>query len=316
MMRTSPIRTQVIAWLGVIAMTVWAWQTPPIADGPDWDALGVSFSEGLVYRAVGSHRVTLDVYGPSESSNASGSRRLRPAVLAIHGGSWNGGSTAAYRFDPRYAVVRLAQYGLVVFAINYRLARPGSASWPAVLDDLRDAVRWIRRHSGEFSIDPGRIAVMGESSGGHLASLLATLPVEYGPDGVSAQVQAVVSFYAPSDLPRLISSRQLAHDPAFVFLGDAANGPSDRAGEASPITHVTREAPPMLLIHGTDDAWVPLDQSVRMAEALDRARVPHQLLVVEGARHGFATLITGPVERDLLPEILAFLENAWGPAVE
>jgi acetyl esterase/lipase len=315
-MRTSLIRPHAIAWLGVFALTVWAWRTPSIADGPDWDALGVSLSKGQVYRTVGSRRLTVDVYRSSKSVNRPDTGRPRPAVLAIHGGSWNGGSTAAYRYDSRNAVVRLAQRGLVVFAIDYRLARPDSPSWPAVLDDLREAVRWLRRRAGEFGIDPGRIAVMGQSSGGHLASLIATLPEENSPDGASARVQAVVNFYGPSDLPRLIRFRELAHEPALAFLGDEAHRPSDRAGEASPIEHITRDVPPMLLIHGTDDAWVPLDQSVRMANALDRAGVPHRLLVVDGARHGFETLFTDPVERDLLPEILGFLESAWPKPVE
>jgi acetyl esterase/lipase len=310
-MRTSPIRLHMIAWLGVIALTVWAWRTPAIADRPHWDALGISLSEGRVYRTVGSRRLALDVYRPANGSIASGSERLRPAILAIHGGSWNGGSKTAYRYDPRNIVVRLAQRGLVVFAIDYRLARPGSPTWPAVVDDLREAVRWLRRHSGEFGVDLGRIAVMGQSSGGHLASLLATLPEEKGPDGVSSRVNAVVSFYAPSDLAELMSARHLTHEPARAFLGDAASGPSDRALNASPIEHVTPDDPPMLLIHGTDDTWVRLDQSVRMAESLDRAGVPHRLIVVEGARHGFETLLEEPADRDLLPEILAFLESVW-----
>ena len=310
-MRTSLIGLHLISWLGVIAVSVWAWRTPPIADGPDWDALGVSLSEGRVYRTAGSRRETLDIYSPSKSSRGSGSERLRPAVLAIHGGSWNGGSTTAYRYDSQKVVVRLAQRGLVVFAINYRLARPGSPSWPVALDDLREAVRWLRRHSGEFGIDPGRIAVMGQSAGGHLASLLATLPGENGPDGVSPRVQAVVSFYGPSDLPALTTSRHLAHEPARLFLGDTASGPFDGAAEASPIEYVTPDDPAMLLIHGTDDAWVPLDQSVRMSKALDRAGVPHRLIVVDGARHGFETMLKEPTDRDLLPEILAFLERAW-----
>ena len=310
-MRTRRFRSHAIAWLGVISLTAWAWRTPPIADGPNWDALGVSLSTERVYRTVGSRRMTLDVYRPWKGSSASDAGRLRPAVLAIHGGSWNGGSTAAYGYDSRNVVVRLAQRGLVVFAIDYRLARPGAPSWPAVLDDLREAVRWVRRHSGEFLVDPGRIAVMGQSSGGHLATLLATLPDEKGPDGVSSRVQAVVSFYGPSDLPRLIAFRHLAHEPARAFAGDGASGATDRSAEASPIEHVTPDDPPMLLIHGTDDVWVPLDQSVRMAESLERAGVPHSLIVVEGARHGFETELKDSPNRDLLPEILAFLDSVW-----
>jgi acetyl esterase/lipase len=315
-MRTSLIGLQLIAWLGVIAVSVWAWRTPPIADRPDWSTFGISLDEGRVYRTVGSRRVMLDVYRPTKSSNAPGSDRLRPAVLAIHGGAWIGGSRAAYRYDTQKIVARLAERGLVVFAIDYRLATPGSSSWPSVLDDLREAVRWLRRHSGEFGIDPGRIAVMGQSSGGHLASLLAMLPEEKGPDGVSSQVQAVVSLYGPSDLPSLVSSRHLAHEPAYTFLGDASSGPSNRGAEASPIEHVSPGDPPTLLIHGADDGWVPLDQSVRMAKALDRAGVPHRLIVVAGVRHGFETLLEDPVNRDLLPEIIAFLETVWKERAE
>ena len=295
-----------------LSLTIgWAWTTPPIADEPDWDALGVSHSEARVYRTVGARRMTLDVYRPSGASNASDLGRPRPAVLAIHGGSWNGGSMTAFRYDPGNWVVRLAQRGFVVFAIDYRLARPGQSSWPAVLDDLRESVRWLRRHSTELGINPDRIAVMGQSSGGHLASLLATLPEEKGPDGVSSRVQAVVSFYGPSDLPGLINFRHLAHEPARALLGGAGSEQADRARRASPIEHVTLDDPPMLLIHGTDDLWVPLDQSVRMAKALDRAGVPHGLIVVDGARHGFETALKEPVNRDLVPEIVDFLEGAW-----
>ena len=99
-------------------------------------------------------------------------------------------------------------------------------------------------------------------------------PRRDGPDGVSSRVQAVVSFYGPSDLTALMSSRRLAHEPARVLLGDVASSSADHAAVASPIEHVTHDDPPMLLIHGTDDAWVPLDQSVRMAAALAKRRRP------------------------------------------
>ena len=313
-MRTLQFYAQLIAWPGVIALTFWAWRTPPVADEPNWQDLGVDRSEGWVYRTIGSRRMTLDVYRPSRSSDLSRPEVPRPAVLAIHGGSWNGGSTNAFRYDPRNVVTRLAQRGLVVFALEYRLARPGEPSWPGVVDDLREAVRWLRRHSAEFGVDPGRIAVMGQSSGGHLAALLATLPEEAGPGGASSRVQAVVCFYSPFDLPALMSFRRLAHEPARALVGDARPGTMDHAAEASPIEHVTADDPPVLMIHGSDDAWVPWDQSARMADALDRAGVPHRLIVINGARHGFGTRLTEPVRRDLVPEILAFLESAWkGP---
>jgi acetyl esterase/lipase len=199
---------------------------------------------------------------------------------------------------------------MVVLAIDYRLARPGWPSWPAAVGDLREAVRWVRRHADELGIDPDRIAAMGESAGGHLAGLLGALPDERGDDGVSSRVQAVVSFYAPSDLPRLMETRRLPHEPARVFLGDAVSGRDDAATEASPIAYVTPDDPPVLLVHGSDDAWVPLEQSVRLAEALDRAGVRNRLIILDGARHGFGTLVETP-PRDLVPDILAFLNRVW-----
>ncbi len=301
---------KVTAWLALVLLTLWSWQAPPIASRPDWNELGISLEEGKVYRASGSRRLTLDVYRPAARGNAS-SPRLRPALIVLHGGSWNGGSMTAFRDDPRKVVIRLAHQGLVVFAIDYRLARPGQPSWPSVIGDLREAVRWVRRRSSEYGVDPAKVAVMGQSSGGHLAALLGTLPEDRGPDGVSSRVQAVVGLYGPSDLPGLIRSRRLPHEPARILLGEITSAGADRAALASPIEHVTPDDPPMLLIHGSDDGWVPLDQSVRMASALAIARVPHRLIIVDGARHGFETLIESPRRRDLLPEILAFLETAW-----
>ena len=131
---------------------------------------------GLVYRTEGPRRLSLEVY----QSVARRQQRpvpggSRPAVIAIHGGSWNGGSMTSFRYDARNMVVRLAQSELVVFAIDYRLARPGSPSWPAVIDDLERPSAGCAGMRCEFGVDPGRIAVLGQSSGGHLATLLATL---------------------------------------------------------------------------------------------------------------------------------------------
>jgi acetyl esterase/lipase len=313
-MISSP--SQIIASLALLTLTAWAWQSPPIADQPDWNVLGVLHSQAIVYRAEAGRRMELDVYRSTRASVAAPIGQLRPAVVAIHGGSWIGGSMTVFRHDAGKVVARLAQRGLVVFAIDYRLARPGSPGWPDSIDDIREAVRWVRRHCQEFDVDPGRIAVLGQSSGGHLASLLATLPDSPGPDGVSSQVQAVVNFYGPSDLVGLMGFRRLAHEPVRAFLGEQVAESTSRADQASTLSHVTADAPPMLLIHGDDDVWVPLDQSVRMAQALERAGVPHRLIVVKGARHGFETALIDPVARDLIPEIIDFLERAWNRRIE
>ena len=129
-----------LAWLGVLALTARAWTIPPIADEPDWEALGVARSASLAYRTKGSRRMMLEVYRPARATGEHVSARSRPAVVAIHGGSWIGGSMTSFRHDARNIVARLAQSGLVVIAIDYSLARPGSPTWPGVIDDLREAV--------------------------------------------------------------------------------------------------------------------------------------------------------------------------------
>jgi acetyl esterase/lipase len=310
-MRTIAIVSRLIVWIGVLSWTLWSWLAAPAIGQPDWNGLGVALIKGREYLAAGSQRTSLDIYLPDTHFDKPVSKQGRPAVLVIHGGSWIGGSAAAWRADPSEVVIRLAQQGLAVFAVDYRLARPGKPSWPAVVADLREAVRWVRRHSDEFGVDSGRIAVLGISAGAHLAALLGTQPEEQGPDGVSSRVQAVVSFYGPSDLARLMVARRLFHEPVRMFIGDGPSRSADLVAEASPISHVTHDDPPFLLFHGSDDHWVSLDQSVRMASTLAIAGVPHRLIVVPGARHGFGLTVEYPSHRDLLPEIVGFLESVW-----
>jgi acetyl esterase/lipase len=277
---------------------------------PDWARAGITLSEAP-HRAANGRSVTFDVYTPAGAD--SGQRR--PVVIAIHGGSWYGGSRAAFRSDdPRNTIVRLVQRGCVVVAIDYPLARPGAPSWPAVISELREAVRWVRRHAAMYGADSERIALLGQSSGAHLAALLATLPAETGPDGVSSRVQAAVCFYGPFELARLASRRSLAHEPARILVGTSVAEGARALADASPLHHVSHDDPPMLLLHGTEDAWVPLEQSELMAESLTRAGVAHRLIVVAGARHGFEALFS--VEHDFLPDVFAFLESAWNVSVE
>ncbi len=302
---------RVIAWgalLGVTGLLVRAEVERPTLPR------GVVAYTDLIYQGEGKQRLRLDVYTPAAAPPVQG----RPAVLAIHGGGWRGGSKRGYG----QTAAALVEHGYVVVAADYRLSRPGSPSWPANLEDLRAAVRWVRGHATVYGVDPDRIAVMGASAGGHLAALLAVCPDD--PPGserrsavgasaarrpaVSARVQAVIDFYGPSDLAALAAGSKPAGASLALFLGGGPNDVPDRYKAASPALHVTRAAPPMLLIHGVDDWLVPRDQSRRLSAALASEGVPHRLIEVEGASHGFDFQVGS---RDLLPEILAFLESAW-----
>ncbi len=225
-MRTAVIATRTVAWLGLAAFTAWVWYRSPPPKPPPWVRAGVTLQKDQVYQRVGSEPLKLDVYLPPTADGRGGPER-RPAVIAVHGGSWIAGSRLLIRLDARNTFTRLAEHGLVVVVIDYRLARLGAPSWPGVLDDLRESVRWVRRHAERLNVDPDRIAALGISSGAHLAALLATLPDEPAPDGVSARVQAVVCFYAPFDLPALVEFRHLEHEPVerlFGYRQGAAGG--------------------------------------------------------------------------------------------
>jgi acetyl esterase/lipase len=258
----------------------------------------------LVYRRAGGRSARLDVYLPADRPPLGG----RPAVVVIHGGGWRGGSKSTCR----PLASRLAQRGYVVFSVDYLLSRPGHPSWPENLADVRQAVRWVRGHAGDYGVDPARIAALGASAGGHLAALLGTVPAASadgrGAGDSGATVQAVIDFYGPADLVRLHDGPQAPTLALDLLIGAEPAAARRRYEAASPLRHVSPGDPPMLLIHGSDDRLVPPDQSQLLASALERAGVAHRLIVVAGARHGFGFRV-GP--RDLLPEVLAFLDSVW-----
>jgi acetyl esterase/lipase len=320
-MPINRFRLHAAPWLALTAVTAWVWAASDGAFRRVEVPSAVIVREDVRYRIADSHRLSLDIYLPPVGTTSPAPGPGRPAILAIHGGSWIGGSKRLFRpspWNPHPTAIRLAESGFVVIAADYRLARPGAPAWPAARDDLREAVRWIRRHGRELGVDPGRIAALGQSAGAHLAAVLGTPPDPPDPDDESSRVQAVISFYGPSDLERLPSQRvrPLAHEPVRAFLGDDEATRSEMARAASPVHQVRGDTAPMLLIHGTRDLWVPIAQSEELARSLEAAGVVHRLIRVEGARHGFEAEVKDPEvrdprRRDLLPEIFAFLRNVW-----
>jgi acetyl esterase/lipase len=243
------------------------------------------------YAAIpGIRPLELDLYLPPEVGTAA------PLVVFLHGGGWRLGSRQA--LGPSYAGVSphpfevVAQAGIAVASVDYRLS--GEATWPAQLHDAKAAVRWLRERSGELDLDPDRIAAWGESAGGHLAELLGlvtdpALEGEIGVTGPSSAVAAVAAWYAPSDVAAVATDN--GGDPdapdsrEAQLLGAAPPSVPGRAAEASPLSHVSPAAPPVLLLHGQADRFVSCRQSERLRDALTAAGTDVELHTYDGADH-------------------------------
>ena len=217
-----------------------------------------------------------------------------PLVLLLHGGSWSGGSPASLD-DEMFA---LARRGYTAATIEYRLTQAPRNVFPAAAADVRCALRMLRRRAGEYHIAPERVAAMGYSAGGHLASLLGTGAAlreldAVGCDGGDAdvRVQAVVSYAGPQDLRVNGPYTQEQADIVTNFLGVFPGDDPAIATLASPIAHVRAGAPPFLLVHGTDDELVPVSHPRRMVTTLRQAGTPASLIELKDIGHGFVGFV-------------------------
>jgi acetyl esterase/lipase len=251
----------------------------------------------VVYTTDASGPQRLDVHLPSDEAPAGG----WPVVLAIHGGGWRGGDKISYE---ETVDTTLLAAGFAVVAPDYTLSRPGHPTWPENLDELRQAVRWVKADAAGFDFDPNQIAAMGDSAGGNLALLLGTDPA-----GAKTYVNAVVDFYGPTDLTALEQDSAAAAPAVTQFLGGKPSEYPARYASASPITHVSPASPPVLIVQGTADQVVPLAQSVELAQVLNSNGVPNQLITIAGAPHGFGLEVDGV---DLGPSVVGFLRQTLG----
>lgn len=236
----------------------------------------VTVQKDIVYRTVDGIPLHLDLYradGPS--------RRPGPGLILIHGGSWRSGSKeqVAEIAEP------LAKNGLVVASVNYRLAP--DHEFPAQIEDVTAAVRWLRRNAAEYNIDPDRIGAVGFSAGAHLAVLLGVARDRQFLAGdvpdVPASVRAVISVSGPFDFTGF--EKDPDHTGLAYWLGGTWRQRPTAYRDASPLRQVTSKAPPMLLIAGTDDTLVPPENDVRLAAALKKSGVPVQTILVKNAGH-------------------------------
>ena len=267
-------------------------ELPPAARTPTPQPGAVASHRDLAY-ADGAR--TLDLYLPSGGAPA-------PVVVWLHGGSWVAG-------DKRPApgvLLGLRDRGFAVASVNYRLT--GLNSHPAQLHDVKGAVRWLRAHAAEYGLDPSRVYLAGFSAGGHLASLAALTSGDASLEGdvggnrdQSSAVAGAVVYAGPSDLLRLagectgceVSEQFQALGCSFLLCGE-------RGRTASPLTHVYRDAPPFLLLHGDADRVIPLEQARIFDEALRGAGAPVRLFVTPGGQHGLLDAAADEATREFL----------------
>lgn len=258
---------------------------------------GVKMERNIPYVADGDDAQQLDLYMPETPAD-----RPLPLIVHIHGGGWRGGS----KFP--CSVAGMVPQGYVVASVEYRFSQ--KALFPAQIQDCQAAIRWLRANSARYGIDPERIGVIGASAGGHLSALVGTaggtkaFPPLGGNEEQSDRVQAVCDIYGPTDFGTVM--RQAADDPnvrnIFTFnspgdpysllIGTSLEGNKDKTDAVSPVHYVSKDSPPMLILHGTHDALVPFAQSEEFATALKEKGVSVWLQVLPGSGHGgpaFAT---------------------------
>lgn len=215
-------------------------------------------------------------------------RAGQPAVILVHGGGWEAGDKRTY-IKPWFPA--LSEARIAWFTINYRLAP--KYPYPAAVEDVETAVRFVQANAKKFGVDPERLALVGESAGGHLVSLV-------GARG-KVRVKTVIAFYGVHDIPLADQQRGQRSKNLTQFLRD-----SD-AQSASPITYVHKGMPPYLFIHGTEDKTVPFAQSTVMCDRMKAAGARCEVFPVAGAGHGVEGWEKDPALLVYKPKMVAWL---------
>jgi len=238
---------------------------------------------GIVYGVADGRELKLDLYMPAEASNP-------PLLVYVHGGAWRRGSKDGIRTTP------FVEDGYAMASLDFRLS--GEAMFPAQIHDIKAAIRFLRGNAVAFGYDAARLAILGTSSGAHLATVVG---VTNGHDELegdiggyleqSSDVQAIVSYYGASNLttilkqstPHGLSVRAPALD---LLLGGQPDEQVGLARLASPVFHVEASDPPLLILHGDQDPQMPINQSHELHHAYKEHDLQVQFEVVHGAAHG------------------------------
>ena len=257
---------------------------------------GVEVLRDLQYVEGGHERNRLDLYLPEKTEG-----RL-PLIVWIHSGAWLGGSKDGCPAVP------FVTKGYAVASINYRLSQ--HAVFPAQIEDCKAAIRWLRANAAKYQLDPDHIGVWGASAGGHLVAMLGTTGGVKEMEGTggnldqSSRVQCIVDWFGPSDLLTMAGSHDNPASPESRLIGGPVQKNKENARKASPVTYVSKDSAPFLIMHGDQDNVVPPGQSEELVAALKKAGVEVKLQIIEGNGHG-GPGFNSPENRKLVADFFA-----------
>lgn len=238
----------------------------------------------IEYARVGETSLKLDLHRPQGDNP--------PLIVYVHGGGWRAGS------KEDVPIADLYDKGFAIASVDYRLST--QAVFPAQVHDIKAAIRFLRANAGVFHLNTTKIAIIGSSAGGHLAALVGVSNGSQELEGKvgehldqSSDVQTIVSYYGASNLETILSqSTPKGRDfriPALkLLLGDTPDKKPALAKLASPVAHLDKSDPPLLLIHGDADPQMPPQQSQELAKAYESLGLPVTLILLPGSLHGGA----------------------------
>jgi acetyl esterase/lipase len=267
----------------------------------------VSFPDSVVvvrnvqFGTGGGRPLHMDILRPSTRRAAQ-----EPVLVWIHGGWWRRGAS----WPAPAHLASLVEQDYFVCSVEYRLS--DEAKFPAQIEDVKCAIRYLRAHASRFGIDPNRIGVWGASAGGHLAALAATsggvreLEGTGGWQDQSSRVQAAVDWYGPTDI--LDGDAHAAADShGSLLIGGPVHQNAIRAAQVNPVHYLKSDCPPILIMHGSEDTAVLPSQSQLLYDALKQANVPSELVMVPGKAHEY-------LGDDAVAKVHAFLARLLKPA--
>jgi acetyl esterase/lipase len=271
---------------------------------PAAEAQDIEVQRDIAYGTVGGMELALDIYMPANVDSP-------PLVVFVHGGAWRNGNKDR-------APMQFPENGFAMASLDFR--QSGDAQFPAMIHDIKGAIRFLRSHAGDYGYSPEKFAITGESSGGHLAALVGVTNGHAelegnvgGHENVSSDIQAIISYYGASDLTTILAQSPSVglriRPPALeALLGALPEDAPEIAQLASPVYHVDANDPPLLLFHGDRDPQMPINQAHQLDGEYANLGLDVHFDVVHGSAHGGS----GFYDEDHLPPAIEFLNRTIG----